>query len=130
MQINKPITDAVFWTEIWFKSAISGNKGKLVSADELERFNRDPDGFAASEFGMTVVDYREWIALGGMALCGGMTRAGMPCSTSLAGMGLNPADWRALHREEYCKQHGGAGSVENRKHHSASMTCNDRRKEA
>jgi hypothetical protein len=115
MQVNKPITNAVFLTEICFRNT-GGGTSKFVTADELERFNRDPDSYAASELGMTVDEYREWIALGGMALCGGTTKAGRYCSTSLAGMGLNPADWRAIHREDYCKQHGGAGSEENRKH--------------
>jgi hypothetical protein len=42
----------------------------------------DSDAFAGELCGLTKEHYREWVALDGVALCGGMTKTGKPCRIS------------------------------------------------
>lgn len=85
------------WLTIWCPT-----KAEIVS------YQRDPDGFAAEHFKLTIAQYREWIDLEGTALCGSLTKAGKPCNRSLGhGMQLAAQEWLHLHRKRFCKQHGG-----------------------
>jgi hypothetical protein len=75
----------------------------LGSAEELARYNSDPDGWAAAYYGLTREQYHEWIALEGMALCG---HAG--CNNRVPGRMAHDADrWKQVHRHAGCKYHGG-----------------------
>ena len=77
-----------------------------LDQDELAEYLADPDLFAAEYLGLTIDQYREWIALEGAALCGERTKAGHPCR-SVVKYCDDPAEWLELHRSVACVNHGG-----------------------
>jgi hypothetical protein len=73
----------------------------LGSAEQLARYNSDPDGWAAAYFGLTREQYYEWVTSEGSALCG---HAG--CNNKIPGPMQREADeWKQLHRHALCKRH-------------------------
>jgi hypothetical protein len=69
MNPRQPINKADY--ELLYAISLMGVLGQLYlsSEDELARYLSDPDRFAAEYLGFTVDEYREWIRLGGDALC-------------------------------------------------------------
>ena len=85
-----------------------GSQTVELTEQQVSDFQRDPDGVAAAHFGLTRDEYQGWIETKGIALCGGKTKAGKPCSNRLTGgYQLTASEWKARHRAEYCKTHGG-----------------------
>jgi hypothetical protein len=56
-----------------------GGQTFYVDEEDISRFRADPDAFAGELRGLTKERYRGWVALDGVALCGGMTKTGKPC---------------------------------------------------
>jgi hypothetical protein len=80
----------------------------LDPADErTARYRADPDQFAADEVGLSKDEYREWVALDGMALCGERTKSGALCKNLISRIQLSAKDWKARHRQGACHSHGG-----------------------
>lgn len=80
----------------------------FADAAAASAYDADPDGYAALYFGLSRDAYVEWITLSGQALCGATTAKGNPCQQGLGtGTGLNAETWMGLHRNAYCKAHGG-----------------------
>ena len=91
--------------EVCIAHYCGGETIDLGSAEELARYNSDPDGWAAAYYGLTREQYHDWVALEGRALCG---HAG--CDNRVRGrMGMAhaAADWKQLHRRAMCKHHSG-----------------------
>lgn len=84
-----------------------GWKTISVRMADVDTFNADPDRYAADHFGMTVAQYVEWVELDGSPLCGANTQAGRPCKAVVGKIQLSSHEWLRLHREQYCKTHGG-----------------------
>jgi len=89
----------------------------FMTIPEIEKYNADPDAYAAAHFGLSVSEYVEWIELEGVALCGEKTRKGHPCKAWLAGSRPGPIveqarQWKATHREFACPAHGGPRKAE------------------
>lgn len=78
-----------------------------LRADEVEPYNRDPDGFAAEYFGLTKREYREWVIQEGHALCGAHTKAGRLCRNFVTKHGSEASEWKAANRTEFCSSHRG-----------------------
>jgi hypothetical protein len=76
-----------------------GGESLDIGRDELDQYNRDPDGYAAKHFGFdTAEEYREWINVTGAALCGARIKSGRLCGHPVSRIHLNPAEWKQLHR--------------------------------
>jgi hypothetical protein len=90
-------------------TASGGTEFELVGPKAMAKFNRDPDGYAAALFGLSRGDYREWVALRGVPLCGCATKAGRPCA-GIAGPQLDSVDWRKAHRRTACGHHESNGA--------------------
>lgn len=86
-----------------------GGETIYVGQDEIDRYNADPDLFAAKYYGFATSDeYREWIETDGTARCSERTRAGKLCSNpNGGGSQLDAKEWRARHRSRACSTHGG-----------------------
>lgn len=106
MSINTPLPLMQAKVELRIRAA-GGNRSIMVTVEELAAYNADPDKFAAENFGLTVPQYEEWIAVDGAPLCGATTKAGKLCSVMLGRVQMGPDEWLALHREQYCHAHGG-----------------------
>lgn len=106
MAINKPIGMHDRLIAISVRS-VGGHTTIMISPSELARYNADPDGLVAERLGLTAAQYAEYIKLDGAALCGATTKKGTQCSVMLAPTQMDPGSWLALHREQYCKSHGG-----------------------
>jgi hypothetical protein len=103
-----PINEPYVWTEHYVCVARPGGGKTLgIDDDDVERYRRDPDQFAADEFGLTKAEYRLWVALDGMAFCSERTKAARLCRNCI-GNQLGAAEWKALHRQFVCHAHGGA----------------------
>lgn len=76
-----------------------------LRAVEVERYNRDPDGFAAEHFGLTKQEYRDWLLQEGHGLCAAHTKAGKLCRNFVTRHGSDPGEWKAANRREYCGSH-------------------------
>lgn len=86
-----------------------GGETIYLNTGDVDRYVRDPDGFAAEHFGLSKSDYREWVFHGGHALCAAQTKAGKPCRNFVTRHGTDAAEWKAAHRSEYCGSHRHLG---------------------
>jgi hypothetical protein len=95
----------------WYCCLSTPNGGETVGlrdASSVETYNSNPDAFAASHFGLSISEYREWIESKGGALCSERTQKGRACrNTCGAGYQLDSVMWRKLHRNFPCVIHGG-----------------------
>ena len=94
--------------EVWMASINTPHGcGMLcLSDEEAEEFNRDPDEYAAKHTGcVSKLEYLQWIYLEGTPLCAGHTKTGKRCKREVGHTQMKPAEWRALHRIAFCKQH-------------------------
>jgi hypothetical protein len=107
--INKPIdpADCIY---IICLAHPCGGESLDVGRAELDRYNADPDGYAAEHFGFdTAEQYREWIRCKGTALCSERTKAGRLCRVSISKIQQDPAIWKEQHRSRACAIHANAG---------------------
>lgn len=87
-----------------------GGRTLYLSTEEAERYNADPDAFAAAHFGLSKREYLEWLGLEGAPLCGHRTKGGDLCRNMTGGYQLRAAEWKARHRKLCCTAHGGEPS--------------------
>src|SRR5262245_16483844 len=97
------------WMDIGIETVSGGTMIYGLNQEQVAHYNADPDLFAAKYLGFNTADeYREWIAVGGNALCGERTKSGRLCSRKAVSQPqLEPAEWLAHHRSEACRLHGG-----------------------
>jgi hypothetical protein len=93
--------------QIWIANVkhAAGGETLYLSDEEVSRYNDDPDGFAAAHFGLSRIDYIEWLACYGAPLCKHRTKTGDLCRNQVDGMQVDPQKWRALHRQGSCSSH-------------------------
>lgn len=106
MRINTPIGMDQRAVSITVRS-VGGHTSITISPNELAKYNADPDAFVAQHLGLTPAQYAEYIEVDGAPLCGATTKKGVPCSVMLGRIQMDVGSWLALHREQYCKSHGG-----------------------
>ena len=75
--------------------------------EEAERYNADPDAYAASHFRLSKIEYLQWVDLEGAPLCGHRTKGGDLCCNMTSGYQLRATEWKARHRKLFCTSHGG-----------------------
>ena len=103
--VNKPVGPADATYIICLATAWGGEALDIGRA-ELDRYNRNPDAFAAKYFSFTTAyEYREWVELHGAPLCSERTRAGKLCRNQFGSGGQRPEDWMRLHRSGPCGVH-------------------------
>jgi len=109
---------------IWlvYVAVPSGANRLLLGAEEAERYNADPDGFAAVHFGLSKREYLQWVDLDGAPLCGHRTKGGDLCRNVTGGYQLCAAEWKARHRKLPCTVHGGEPSDPRRRQGTISST--------
>jgi hypothetical protein len=97
--------------QIWIANLkhAGGGETLYLSDEEASRYNADPDGFAADHFGLSKVDYIEWLACHGAPLCKHRTKTGDLCRNQIDGM-KDSLEWRALHRHGSCSSHAASRS--------------------
>ena len=103
MSRNSP-AERVWRTNI----AVPGGGNTLyLDSEEAERYDADPDTYAASHFGLSKIEYLQWVDLEGAPLCGHRTKGGDLCRNMTGGYQLHAADWQKRHRKLFCTSHGG-----------------------
>lgn len=50
-----------------------------LDEDEVQRYRTDPDGFVGETFGLSKLEYIEWVELDGTPLCSHRTKGGDLC---------------------------------------------------
>ena len=84
-----------------------GDERLYPDDDMIARYTADPDAFAAAHFGLSITDYYEWLDTGGIPLCGHPTKTGALCKVQIGRGYRDVAEWKRLHRQQYCPVHGG-----------------------
>ena len=105
MSLNTPC-EAYTVYEICVR-APAGARTFPVDAAEASRYNADPDGWAAEEFGLSREEYLEWVRLDGQPLCAGRNRFGRACRCSVGRVQFDAGPWKERHRRLFCYAHGG-----------------------
>jgi hypothetical protein len=106
--INNPVAeDDCFW-EVSLQTPGCGGGALFLGRKEVDRYNADPDGYAATHFGFATSDeYREWVSIDGAALCSERTRSSEMCRNAISRIQLHSDEWRRRHRLAPCSIHGG-----------------------
>lgn len=94
--------------KIWIANVITvwgGEDLYLYEDAEVDQYNADPDAYAASHFGLTKIEYYEWLDTDGSPLCSHRTAGGDRCRNKTGGNQLVPTSWKALHRKRVCAAH-------------------------
>lgn len=104
MSRNKPAE------AIWIANVImpTGGRDLYLDEDEAKIYNSDPDAYAAKSFGLTKIEYLQWLDSDGAPLCGHRTAGGDLCRNLTGGSQLDPSEWKARHRKFNCVTHGGS----------------------
>ena len=95
--------------QVWVVNVAMPCGGNTLHLDreEAEQYNADPDAFAAAHFGLSKIEYLQWLDREGAPLCGERTKSGDLCRNLTGGFQLNAAKWKARHRSFACVAHGG-----------------------
>ncbi len=104
MAINSPAT------QIWIAHVVTpaGAENLYLDDDEARQFNENPDAFAAKHFGLSKIDYIQWIGCDGAPLCKHRTKTGDLCRNMTGRIQMRPKDWKKQHRQSYCSSHDPA----------------------
>jgi hypothetical protein len=89
-----------------------GGNQLLLDADEAARYNADPDAFAGQHFGLSKIEYLQWIDLDGAPLCCHRTKGGDLCRNMTGGYQLRAAEWKSRHRKLACTSHSAVARAE------------------
>jgi hypothetical protein len=92
---------------IWIANVYvpGGGHDIYMNEEDADRYNADPDAYAAQHFGLTKIEYLQWIDLDGAPLCGHRTAGGDLCRNMTGGSQLKASKWKARHRKFYCASH-------------------------
>jgi len=104
MSINRPYEPEILYIVNVARPG-GGEDIDLENAATLEIYNRDPDEYAARYYGLTKLQYIEWITLDGNPLCGTRTAKGDLCRNQSGPGQLGAADWLLFHRKSTCSSH-------------------------
>lgn len=75
------------------------------SAEDAAMAEADSLAFAAQVFGLSKRQYLDWLRYDGAALCGARLADGDLCSNRVLRSGADPDEWKAAHRQRFCKRH-------------------------
>jgi hypothetical protein len=97
---------------IWIANVTTvwGGEDIYMDAAEAKRYDADPDAYAAKHFGLTKIEYYQWLDTEGAPLCSHRTAAGDNCRNRTGGSQLVPRSWKIKHRKLLCVAHGGKAS--------------------
>lgn len=92
---------------IWVANIITvwGGENLFMNGPEAARYEADPDAFAANHFGLTKIEYYQWLDTEGAPLCSHRTARGDNCRSRTGGHQLTPQHWKTLHRKRLCAAH-------------------------
>ncbi len=82
-----------------------GNTIYFESREEAKTYDADPDAFAAKHFGLTKIEYLQWVDTDGAALCSHRTKGGDLCRNLISRIQLSAKQWKARHRKALCTTH-------------------------
>ena len=100
MSRNKPAEP------VWTANTISPGGMELhLDRAEAEKYNVDPDAYAAQHLGLTKIEYYQWLDLEGQPLCGHQAAGGDLCRSRTGGFQLTAKEWKARHRKFFCAAH-------------------------
>ena len=101
MSRNKPADP------VWVANVITvwGGENIFMKQEEAAEYEADPDAYAAKHFGLTKIEYYQWLDTEGSPLCGHRTARGDTCRNRTGGFQLVPRHWQARHRKLFCKAH-------------------------
>lgn len=101
MSRNKPADP------VWVANVITvwGGENLFMSQEEAADYETDRDAYAAKHFGLTKIEYYQWLDTEGSPLCGHRTMRGDTCRNRTGGFQLVPRHWKTLHRKRFCKAH-------------------------
>jgi len=101
MSRNKPAD------QCWVANVITVWGGENIFMDRAEAalYAADPDAFAARHFGLTKIEYYQWLDTQGSPLCRHRTARGDLCRNLTGGQQLAPDHWKSKHRKLFCKAH-------------------------
>ena len=104
MAINEPAY------ALWIAnvSRPGGKENIYLAEADVPKYNADPDGFAAANFGLSKLEYIEWVSCDGAPLCRHRVKTGDLCRNATGRIQLGPAEWRANHRKFVCASHNPA----------------------
>lgn len=93
---------------IWIANVATPRGGEDLHLDQEEaaKYNADPDAYAARHFGLSKVEYLQWLDLEGSPACGHRTAGGDLCRNRTGGFQLAASEWKARHRKFFCAAHG------------------------
>jgi hypothetical protein len=94
--------------QIWTVNIITVWGGEeLIMRREADarRYHADPDAYAAAHFGLSKIEYYQWLDTEGSPLCGHRTASGDECRARTGGYQLTPHHWQSLHRKKLCGAH-------------------------
>lgn len=84
----------------------------LLSTDQALAYMARPEVFSANCFGLTVSEYKMWVALDGQAMCGALAKSGTQCRNAISGSTqLSAQQWKARHGG-LCAVHGGGRTAD------------------
>lgn len=97
---------------IWTVNVITvwGGENIFMNNAEAKLYEADPDAFAAKHFGLTKIEYYQWLDTEGSPLCRHRTAKGDPCRNRTGGFQLVPRHWKSLHRKLLCSSHADKGT--------------------
>jgi hypothetical protein len=92
---------------IWTVNVITvwGGENLFLTEAEAKRYNADPDAFAARHFGLSKIEYYQWLDTEGSPLCGHRTASGDKCRNRTGGFQHVPNHWKSKHRKHLCAAH-------------------------
>lgn len=93
--------------QVWVTNAITvwGGENIFMSKPEAALYAADPDAFVAMRFGLTKIEYYQWLDTQGSPLCGHRTARGDMCRNLTGGQQLVPQHWKSKHRKLFCTAH-------------------------
>ena len=111
-----------FWRNQWVSIEVNyvmhaSGCNHYLSDEEYEIARSNFDQLVFQRFGLTRAEFEEWDALRGRALCAATTRRGALCKNGIGDTHDDTRLWRALHRSDYCRIHGGPAPL------SAASPC-------
>ena len=102
------INDQAYALWIANVSRPGGAENIYLDDADVPKYNADPDGFAAAHYGLSKLEYIEWVSCDGAPLCRHRTKTGDLCRNMTGRVQMKAADWRGRHRQFYCASHDPA----------------------
>lgn len=101
--INKPVAhDPRTYVDF---AVPGGAKSFWLTAEQLAKYNADPDQYVADHLGLHVEDYRDYILLDGAPGCGAKVKSASYCRNTVGQIQQRVDDFKRRHRQVFCHVH-------------------------